>query len=318
MLRPYPGRAPDGSALRGRRVLITGASSGIGLTAARVLSERGARLALVARDAEALEAAAVQARERGGEAHVLPADVADHDALRAAVEGATAALGGLDLVIAAAGAASYGRLRDVPPADLRRTLEVICAGALETVLLALPALEASGGRAVVLGSSVARHPMPLLGPYTAGKHALRGAIGSLRAELLAEGSPVRVSLVHPGPVRTPFWPRVTSSTGRLPPVPPLRTSPERVVHTILRVATAEHPPREVAVGPLSLLAPLGAALVPPVADRILAQVGRLLLRTGPEAGDDGALRHVRHPGTPGSATTRRGWLPFPRPGRRSS
>src|SRR3954454_11251944 len=110
------------SAEEPRRVLITGASRGIGLAASERFARQGCELALLARGEEALhEAAAAVRREGGARAHVLPCDVTDGEALADAVERAASALGGIDVVVSAAASGAYGRVWDVPFEDFERT-----------------------------------------------------------------------------------------------------------------------------------------------------------------------------------------------------
>jgi len=130
---------------RAERVLITGASSGIGLATAIAYGRRGARVALLARGEDGLESAAAQAGQAGAETFVLPADVADRQALGAAVDAAVEALGGLDVAVASAVAAAYGRFTDTDAEDFDRTVATTLTGTVNTTRAVLPALECSGG-----------------------------------------------------------------------------------------------------------------------------------------------------------------------------
>lgn len=255
------------------RVLITGASSGIGAELARRLARRGDDLVLVARGRDGLEKVADEVREAGGYALIETADVTDREALEAAVGRGAEALGGLDAVVANAGAAAYGLFAEMDAEDVDRTFEVTLNGAVNTARAALPFLEESGGVLVVTGSVGGIHPLPMMSAYTAAKYGVRGFFHALRLELRASGSRVRVALVHPGPVDTPFWVNVTPVDGMPPNMPPqIAQSPERVAKAIVRAL--EQPKPERVVGALMK----ALAVVPrPVRDYVLTQAVRYSL-----------------------------------------
>lgn len=261
------------------RVLITGASSGIGAETARRLARRGDDVALVARGREGLEKTAQAIRDAGGFAIVELADVTERDQIQRAVDAAAAQLGGLDAVVANAGAAAYGLFKDMDPEDVDRTFQVTLNGTVNTARAALPHLEETGGTLVVTGSVGGIHPLPLMTAYTAAKYGVRGFFHGLRLELRATGSKVRVALVHPGPVDTPFWVNVTP-TDRMPPeIPPqIAQTPEQIAKAIVRAL--EQPRPERVVGPLMK----ALDLVPrPVRDYVLTQAVRYSLQN---PGDD--------------------------------
>src|SRR5215210_7752326 len=170
------------SRLQGKRILITGASSGVGLAAVERFAREGADLALVARGAEALEQAASLAREHGVAAHVVPADLADRAAAEAAVDGAIAALGGLDAVVSNAAAVAFGHVLEVDGDDFDRTVAITFTGAVNVIRAALPALRHARGVVVATSSIMSRMPLPAFSSYAASKHALRGFLATLQVE----------------------------------------------------------------------------------------------------------------------------------------
>jgi short-subunit dehydrogenase len=248
------------------RILLTGASSGIGAATARRLARRGDDLVLLARGREGLDRVA---RETGAQVEV--ADVTDREALEAAF----ARAGELDAVIANAGAGAYGPFMQADPEDIDRTIAVTLLGTANTLRCAIPRLERTGGTIVVTGSVAGRQPMPLAAAYSAGKHGVRGLVESVRLELRAAGSPVHVALVHPGPVDTPFWVNVTPSDRRMPPRMPswVAEDPDRIAKAL--VGALDHPRPEQIVG----WTMKAAELIPrPLRDLVLTQVVRLALR----------------------------------------
>jgi NAD(P)-dependent dehydrogenase (short-subunit alcohol dehydrogenase family) len=291
--------------LRGRRVLIAGASSGVGFAAAEAFARAGADVALVARGRTGLEAAATRARRHGVAAHVITADLGNREQAEAAVESAVSALGGLDVLVWNAAAMVFGQFPDVPAEAFDRTMDVTFRAAVDTVRAALPHLEASDGTIVATGSTMARVPLAGFSSYAAAKHALRGFLGSLRVELLERKSPVTVSMVHAGPIDTPLWDHVDSVTGHLPrnPPPPALYSPETIAGAL--VACAIRPRAEITIGGESRIVELGFALLRPVADRVLLLGNRYYstgrapaLRPGPlqlsaDEGRSGGGRHGR-------------------------
>jgi short-subunit dehydrogenase len=182
----------------GTRALITGASSGIGRSLSLALAARGAVIGLVARrEAELRRLAA----DLPGHDHVvLPADVADRDALIAAVDRFAAATGGLDLLVANAGVTHYEPFVDQPPEHVRRMTEVNWYGTVWTLQAGLPHLRAGGGHIVVVSSGAGLRSFPGAAVYGATKAAQRMLAEALRHEL--HGSGVSLTTVYPGEIAT--------------------------------------------------------------------------------------------------------------------
>lgn len=187
--------------LEGRTALVTGASRGIGAAVARRLAASGARVALLARGADALSALA---REIGGGAVCLPCDVRDTAALARALDSLPTLLGGRpDIVMNNAGAFFIAAAHETTVESFAETLAVNLTAPFAVVRALLPSLRAHGGHVVTIGSIADRATFAGNAAYAASKHGLRALHEVLREEL--RGTGVRVSLVSPGPVNTELW-----------------------------------------------------------------------------------------------------------------
>ncbi len=183
-------------------VVVTGASSGIGRAAAIAWGKRGAKLVLSARGEEALRGVAREVVAAGGEAIVEVGDVT-HEAHRAAIVArAERVFGGVDVLVNNAGRGYYAAVRDIDPRELDALFALNVTAPLRLTQLALPALERAKGTIVMVSSIAGVVASPRMGAYAASKFALEGLSIALRAECAASG--VRVSVVRPGPVDTPF------------------------------------------------------------------------------------------------------------------
>ncbi len=257
--------------LWGKRVVITGASSGIGVAAAQRFAREGSDVALLARSPDGLATVAALVRAESRRAHPIVVDVGDGAAVAAAVAEAAERLGGIDVFVSNAAAAGWGPFEQMSVEDFDRTMQVTFTGTVNAIRAALPHLHASGGVLVATVSGAGKVPVPLLSPYTAAKHALRGFLGALRIELAHQGSQVRVSMVHPAPIGTPFYDHATSALDVEPK--PLGTTyrPEVVAQAL--VESAVRPRAEVTVGGSAAALALVATLARPVSDLILRTYG---------------------------------------------
>ncbi|ADP84520.1 SDR family oxidoreductase [Pseudofrankia inefficax] len=221
-----------------RRVaLVTGASAGVGRATALALADHGFDVALLARGDAGLQAAARDVRDRGRRALVLPADVADHKAVDAAATAAEDELGPLDVWVNNAMTTTFAPLADTAPEDLRRAIEVTFLGQVWGTMAALDRMRPRDrGSIVNIGSALAFLGIPLQAPYCAAKFACRGFFEAARAELLHDGSRVRLSMVHLPAVNTPQFSWCHTTMTRQPqPVPPIY-EPEVCAKHIVRVA----------------------------------------------------------------------------------
>jgi serine 3-dehydrogenase (NADP+) len=218
----------------GRVALITGASSGIGLATARAFAAAGARVALVARDRQRLEAAAGNLPG----ARIFPADLADEGQATRLAEDVIAAFGGIDILVNNAGVGLAAPVAELRPDDLRAALAVNLFGPVALTQAALPHMRRrSSGHLIFVSSVVGLRALPYLGGYAACKAALDRLTESLRVEL--RGSGVAVTLVRPGTTDTGFSSRRLGSGHERRRVRRRGASPEQVAGTILRAARRE-------------------------------------------------------------------------------
>lgn len=191
------GQSQIAAPLTGRRVLVTGASGGIGAAVARRVVAAGASTALLARRADRL---AELASELGSAATPIPSDVTDDASLRSAVTRAAEEMGGIDAIVANAGAAHMGHIATGDPALWREFIELDLLSCLSTVRYGLDHVTSAPADVVLVGSTAARRPMEATGIYAAAKSAVAAAAESLRLEVGSRG--IRVCLLEPGRVDT--------------------------------------------------------------------------------------------------------------------
>lgn len=227
-------------------IVITGASSGIGLATAKMAAQLGAKVVLAAREAEQLADAANDIRTAGGQAVDVVTDVSDPADVSRLADKAIAEYGGIDTWINNAGLSIYGRAEEVPVDDARRLFDVNYWGVVNGSLAALPHLRLTEGTLINLGSIVSDRAIPLQSHYSASKHAVKGFTDALRMELEEEGAPVSVTLIKPASIDTPFPEHARNFLEVEPQLPAPVYAPEVVARTIL--ACAEQPRREVIVG----------------------------------------------------------------------
>ncbi|GAB3926642.1 hypothetical protein GCM10011575_08090 [Microlunatus endophyticus] len=254
-------------------VVVTGASGGIGRSCARAFAERGAAIALIARGEKGLQAAAEDVRLRGGTPLVVPTDVADAEAVEAAVEQIERELGPIDIWVNAAFSSVFSPVWKLAADEFRRTTEVSYLGFVHCTLSVLkPMMARNRGTIVQVGSALAYRAIPLQSAYCGAKHGIRAFTESLRVELLHEKSDVHVTMVHMPGVNTPQFRWLLSRMPRqAQPVPPIY-QPEVAAAAILYAA--DHPrQREYWVGASTVLTILGNKVAPGLLDRYLARTG---------------------------------------------
>jgi NAD(P)-dependent dehydrogenase (short-subunit alcohol dehydrogenase family) len=305
-------------------VVITGASAGVGRATVRAFAKGGAHIGLVARGQAGLEGARREVEALGGQALVLPTDVADAAQVEAAAAAVEAHLGPIDIWVNNAMVSVFSPVKDMTPEEFRRVTEVTYLGYVYGTLAALKRmLPRDRGVIVQVGSALAYRGIPLQAAYCGAKHAIQGFMDALRCELLHDGSHVRVTMVQMPALNTPQFGWVKS---RLPhkaqPVPPIY-QPEVAAEAI--VWAAHHPRRELSVGFSTVQAIIGNKIVPWLGDWYLSRVGYAAQQTDvpadpdrshnlwqPVPGDHGAHgtfdARARDTSVQLWANTHRGWL----------
>lgn len=250
-------------------IVITGGSSGIGLATARMASDQGANVVIIARNEDGLEAAAQQIRSAGGRCDTISADVGSREDVRAAVEEVIARHGGFDTWVSNAGVGAYAKLEELSDADHRQVFETNYWGVVHCATEALPHLKQRGGALITTGSISSQMPAPVLSSYTASKYAVKGYIDSLRLELMHEKVPVSVTLIQPSGINTPFGEHALNQMDARSKVPPPVYSPDIVARAICRAA--EHPTRDMIIGGSGRAMTLFSRLLPDLADQVFAR-----------------------------------------------
>ncbi len=246
-------------------IVVTGATSGIGLAAARMAAERGAAMVLTARNEEALRRLAEEIRGHGGRAEYQVADVADVAQVEAVATRAIESFGRFDSWVNDAGAFIYGRMEDVSLQDQRRLFDVTYWGVVHGTLVAARHLRDRGGAIVNVGSVLGDRAIALQGPYCAAKAAVKNATDAFRMEFEGEGLPISVTLIKPGPIDTPFMEHARNAMGtRGTRNPPPAYHPRVAARAILHAC--ETPVRDLYIGMAGWLTSVGSALAPRLTD----------------------------------------------------
>jgi len=253
-------------------IVITGASSGIGLTTAELAAARGARVVLNARSEQDLRQVCDRIRSAGGRAVYHAGDVADPNVLQALAETAIRTFGGFDTWVNDAAAALYGRLEEIPIEDQRHQFEVNYWGVVNGSLIAARHLRERGGGAIInLGSVLSERAMLFQTQYSATKHAVKAFTDGLRMELEREGAPVSVTLIKPSAIDTPYPEHARNYMGDNPALPPPIYDPHLVAKAI--VFAAEHQKRDLTVGFGGWMIGALGAIAPRLTDVVMELVG---------------------------------------------
>ncbi|HUB66645.1 MAG TPA: SDR family oxidoreductase [Candidatus Methylacidiphilales bacterium] len=256
-----------------RVIVVTGAAGGVGRATARMFAKtEHARLGLIARSAEALEAAKREVEELGGQALVLPCDVADAAAVEAAAARVEAELGPIDVWVNDAMTSVFAFIKDTTPEEFKRVTEVCYLGYVHGTLAALKyMLPRNRGHIIQVGSALAYRGIPLQAAYCASKHAIQGFMDSLRAELIYQRSAIVATMVQMPALNTPQFGWCRSKLPNKPqPVPPI-FQPEVAADAIVYASKSRR--RAIYVGLPTVIAIIGNKLFPRLGDLYLGKTG---------------------------------------------
>ncbi len=259
-------------------IVITGATSGIGLATARRAAAAGACVFMIARGEDDLKTLCEELQAQGARCAYAVADVSDHAALTEAAEKCKRLFGGFDTWVNNAGVSIFGPIRETLLEDQRQLFETNYWGVVNGSLVAVEALrlQDGGGTVVNIGSTLSDAPMPIQGIYSASKHAVKGFTNALRMELIREKSPIRISLVKPAAIDTPYPKHARNLTGYAVQNPQPVYAAHVVADTILWCAT--HPIREITVGGGGRLIASFYSALPGVAEPLFARFAPRLMR----------------------------------------
>ena len=253
-------------------VVVTGASAGLGRATVRAFAKQGARIGLVSRNQQRLEEAKKEVETLGGQALVIPTDVADAEAVEAAAEAVENQFGPLDVWVNNAMVSVFSPAMKMRPEEYRRVTEVTYLGTVYGTLAALHRMVPRDRGAIVqVGSALAYRAIPLQSAYCGAKHAIQGFTESLRSELYHSGSKVHISMVQMPALNTPQFEWVKSRLrGRPRPVGRIY-QPEVGADAI--VYAAHHRRPEIYVGYPAVEAIMANRIAPRLLDHYLGRTG---------------------------------------------
>jgi short-subunit dehydrogenase len=248
-------------------IVITGATSGIGLTTARMAAKQGAKLVVAARDADALDQLVAEIKAAGGEALAFPVDVGINDQVEALGKAAVQRFGRIDTWVNNAGISIYGRHEDIPLKDQEHLFQTNFWGIVHGSMVALRLMKKNGGALINLGSELSDRAVPLQGMYSASKHAVKGFTDSLRMEIEKDNVPMSVSLIRPAGIDTMFTNHARNYMKNEPELPAPLYAPELVADAIL--FAAQNVKRDIFVGGASRVVSLSANYAPRMLDKFM-------------------------------------------------
>ncbi|HEU4507571.1 MAG TPA: SDR family oxidoreductase [Pyrinomonadaceae bacterium] len=248
-------------------IVITGASSGIGLVTARMAAKRGARVVLNARNEETLRRVTEEINSARGDAIYVAGDVGTFEDVQNIADVAIRRFGGFDTWINNAGVSIYGHMLDQSLEDHRRLFDTNYWGVVHGSMIACAHLRERGGALINVGSVLSDVAIPIQGTYCASKHAVKGYTDALRLELEEEGAPISVTLIKPSASDTPYTRHAKNLMPVEPMNPPPVYAPDPVAEAILHCA--ENPERDVTVGGGGKVLAEAGQLAPRLTDKVI-------------------------------------------------
>jgi NADP-dependent 3-hydroxy acid dehydrogenase YdfG len=255
-------------------VVVTGSSAGLGRAIAHAFAKRGARIGLIARNPEALNAAKEECEALGGEALVLPLDVSDAEAVDSAASRVEEEFGPIDIWVNDAMVSVFSPVKQMEASDYKRVTEVLYLGFVHGTLAAMKRMiPRDRGTIIQIGSALSYRSIPLQSAYCACKHAINGFTDSLRCELYHDSSNVKLTAVQMPAMNTTQFNWVKN---RMPndtqPVPPI-FEPELAAKVVVAAGFAKNPRREYWVGSPTVMAIVGQKFIPGLLDMYLGKTG---------------------------------------------
>lgn len=266
-------------------VVITGASGGIGRATAWEFAKHGAKIALLARSEEQLQATKKEVEDLGGQALTIQCDVADHLAVEYAADVVEREMGEIDVWVNNAMASVFAPFKEISPEEFKRVTEVTYLGTIYGTKSALKRmLPRDRGSIVFVGSALAYRGIPLQSAYCGAKHGIQGFYDSLRSELMHDGSNIKTTMVQLPGVNTTQFGWVLSRLPNKPKPMGKVYQPEVAARAIVYAATINR--REIFVGFPTFQAIIGNKFFPWLGDYVLSKKGYKGQQTAEPASPD--------------------------------
>jgi NAD(P)-dependent dehydrogenase (short-subunit alcohol dehydrogenase family) len=285
--------------LKGKVIVITGASSGFGKGVARKFSSEGACVVLAARRGPLLDALTREIEEAGGDALPVLSDVSRRSDVERLAEQAISRFGRIDVWFNNAGVGALGRFEDVPLSDHVQVIETDLLGTMYGSYVAMQRFRRQGhGTLINMASVLGKVPAPYYASYTAAKYGIVGLSAALRLELRQNRVPdIHVCTVMPTTFDTPFFDHIANYTGHEVKLIPPVYKPERVIDTVVRLAV--HPEDEVMIGTAAKVSGIAHQIAPDTTEKLwAAQVHRTQIeQAGPADFSKGAVHEPVSAGT---------------------
>ena len=256
--------------LEDKVVVITGASAGLGRAIARLFAKQGAKIALIARGKDGLEATLKEVEDMGSHAVAIPLDVSDSKALEAAADLVEEKLGPIDIWINNDMVSVFGPLKEMEAMDFDRVTQVTYHGQVYGTMAALKKMiPRDKGKIILIGSALAYRGIPLQSAYCGAKHAIHGFFESLRAELIHDRSHIKLSMVQLPAMNTTQFGFVKSYLPNMPKPMGTIYEPEAAARSVLYAALQNE--REIFYGTSTYKTVLGNKVLPGWLDKYLAE-----------------------------------------------